>query len=95
MDSFEDLLGFWFPDEVLADPTKVARQVEWWFRGGANAEIAERFLSLLERAARGDLDAWADGARSRLALIIVLDQFSRSAFAGTAPAFTQDPKALS
>jgi len=94
MDSFEEVLEFWFPSEVLADPTKVVRQVEWWFRGGADAEIGERFLPLLERTARGDLDAWADSARSRLALIIVLDQFSRSAFAGTAQAFAQDPKAL-
>src|SRR5262245_4886643 len=53
-----------------------------------------QFASLPERAARGELDAWAEGARSRLALIIVLDQFSRTIFRGTPRAFAQDAKAL-
>ena len=94
MDSSDDVLRFWFPADILADATQVVRQVEWWFHGGADAEIAEHGVPVLNRAARGDLDAWADGARSRLALIIVLDQFSRSAFRGSAEAFAQDSKAL-
>ena len=44
---------------------------------------------LLERAARGELDYWAQASRSRLALIIVLDQFSRSLYRDTARAFAQ------
>src|SRR4029453_6527483 len=56
--------------------------------------IAERFASLLERATAGQLDDWSNGPRSRLALIIVLDQFSRSLYRDTARAFAQDPKAL-
>jgi uncharacterized protein (DUF924 family) len=46
------------------------------------------------RAARGELDDWSHRPRSRLALIIVLDQFSRSIHRGTARAYAQDPKAL-
>lgn len=69
-------------------------QFEWWFRGGADAAISERFANLLERAIRGDIDHWAWQARSRLALIIILDQFSRSVYRNTARAFAQDPKAL-
>lgn len=91
----EEVLRFWFPPERLADETQVARQVEWWFRGGADAEISQRFIPLLKRAAAGELDAWGHDPRSRLALIIVLDQFSRSIFKGSAQAFAQDPKALS
>jgi len=71
----------------------MVRQVEWWFRGGADVEITQRFAPLLERATRGELDRWSHGARSRLALIIVLDQFSRTIHRGTAQAFAQDPKA--
>jgi hypothetical protein len=90
----EEVLRFWFPDLSNGDHTQLVRQFEWWFRGGADAAITERFANLLERAIRGDLDHWARQARSRLALIIVLDQFSRSLYRDTARAFAQDPKAL-
>jgi uncharacterized protein (DUF924 family) len=70
------------------------RQFEWWFRGGADSTIVERFAQLLERATRGELDHWSQWPRPRLALIIVLDQFSRSLFRDTARAFAQDQKAL-
>jgi uncharacterized protein (DUF924 family) len=71
----------------------LVRQWERWFRGGADAEIVERFARLLERAATGELDAWADKPRSRLALILILDQFSRSLHRGIPQAFAQDSKA--
>ena len=93
-EEFEEVLGFWFPDLSSADHARIVRQFEWWFRGGADGAICERFANLLERAIRGDLDPWARQGRSRLALIIVLDQFSRSLFRNTARAFAQDPKAL-
>jgi uncharacterized protein (DUF924 family) len=70
------------------------RQFEWWFRGGADSGIAQRFPLLLERARGGELDHWSQWPRPRLALIIVLDQFSRSLFRDTARAFAQDQKAL-
>ncbi len=71
----------------------MVRQWEWWFRGGGNADITEHFSPLLERATRGKLDAWSCEPQSRLALIIVLDQFSRTIYSGTAQAFAQDEKA--
>lgn len=46
--------------------------------------IVERYAPLLASATRGVLDAWAADARGRLALIIVLDQFSRSIHKGSA-----------
>ena len=91
---FEEVLRFWFPELSSADHARMVRQFEWWFHGGADAAICERFLKLLERAIHNDLGHWARQARSRLALIIVLDQFSRSVFRNTARAFAQDPKAL-
>lgn len=71
----------------------MVRRWEWWFRGGANANVTERFSPLLEQAMRGELDAWSREPRSRLALILILDQFSRSIYQGTAQAFAQDSKA--
>ena len=91
---FEEVLRFWFPDLSSTDHARMVRQFEWSFRGGADTAICERFLKLLDRAIHNDLDHWAPQARSRLALIIVLDQFSRSVFRNTARAFAQDPKAL-
>src|SRR5262245_32411184 len=72
----------------------MVRQIEWWFSGSADAAITERFVPLLERATCGELDQWAHGPGSRLALIIVLDQFSRSLYRGTVRAFAQDQRAL-
>jgi uncharacterized protein (DUF924 family) len=91
----EDVLQFWFPEEsTLRQSADLLRQVEWWFRGGADAEIVYKFPALLEEAERGELDAWAGSARSRLALIIVLDQFSRSIHRGSTRTYANDPKAL-
>jgi uncharacterized protein (DUF924 family) len=91
---FEDVLRFWFPIQPNDGLATIVRQFEWWFRGGANDTIIQHFSPLFAQAIRGELDAWANQARSRLALIIVLDQFSRSLHQGTAQAFAQDPKAV-
>src|SRR5215475_1312362 len=93
-EEFEEVLRFWFSSLPTGDHTAMARQMEWWFRGGADSQIVERFSSLLTRATKGELDNWSQSPRSRLALIIVLDQFSRTIYRGTAQAFAQDPKAL-
>lgn len=42
----------------------------------------------------GEIDSWARTPRSWLALIVVLDQFSRTVYRGTAGAFAQDAKAV-
>jgi uncharacterized protein (DUF924 family) len=90
---FEDVLQFWFPNLPSNDPAARVRQWAWWFRGGGDAEIIEHFPLLLDRAIRGELDGWSQETRSRLALILVLDQFSRTIYRGTAQAFAQDKKA--
>jgi uncharacterized protein (DUF924 family) len=92
-DSCAEVLAFWFPDGLARDEAALLRRAEWWFRGGADEEIIRRFPPLLERAERGELDHWAETPRSRLALIVVLDQFSRSVYRGSGRAFSNDPKA--
>ena len=93
--SIEEILDFWLgscgPDGAL-DPEK--RRM--WFGDGRkyDAEIRERFGVFHERAARGELDqTWAGSARGRLALIVLLDQFSRHIHRGTGAAFAQDQAA--
>ncbi|MBW4622539.1 MAG: DUF924 domain-containing protein [Cyanosarcina radialis HA8281-LM2] len=97
----QQVLQFWFPNLPKGDTcyaqarqrAAMVRQWEWWFRGGADAEIVDRFAPLLERATQGELDSWSSEPRSRLALILILDQFPRSLYRGTALAFAQDSKA--
>jgi uncharacterized protein (DUF924 family) len=90
----EDILAFWFPAGLDADEDAHRRQFDWWFAGGAGPAIMERFTPVLAAAVRGELEPWAAAPRSRLALIIVLDQFSRTIHHDTAEAFAQDGKAL-
>ena len=56
--------------------------------------IKSRFETLVERAGRGELAAWADSPRRLLSLIILLDQFPRQIYRGTANAFAYDQQAL-
>lgn len=69
---------------------------EKWFTAdaGFDAEIAERFGALHKAAAAGRCDEWAETAPGALALIIVLDQFSRNIHRDSAEAFACDAKAL-
>ena len=90
----EEILAFWFPVGLDADQAAHARQFQFWFGGGANGQIVQRFAGIHDAATRRALDAWADTPRGRLALIIVLDQFSRSLHGGTALAYAQDGRAI-
>jgi uncharacterized protein (DUF924 family) len=89
----EDILAFWFPPGLDADEATHRRHYERWFRGGGDAAILARFRPVLEAACRGELHSWAETLRERLALIIVLDQFSRTVWRDTPQAFAQDSRA--
>jgi uncharacterized protein (DUF924 family) len=91
----ERILQFWFPEPQNGSVQTMVRQWEWWFRGGADVESIAPFLPLYQQAQRGEFNHWCCRARSRLALILLLDQFSRTIYSGTAQAFAQDEKACS
>jgi uncharacterized protein (DUF924 family) len=67
-----------------------------WFRKDPSfdSEIRKRFGALHEQAAGGGLEAWRASPEPMLALVVVLDQFSRNLFRGEARAFAQDALAL-
>jgi uncharacterized protein (DUF924 family) len=90
----EEILAFWFPPGLDADEAAHRTQFQFWFGGGANALVTQKYAGLLHAAGCGDLESWADGPRSRLALIIVLDQLSRCVYSGTALAYAHDEKAV-
>jgi uncharacterized protein (DUF924 family) len=91
----EYVLQFWFPRLENASLATMVRQWEWWFRGGADADKIAPFIPLHQQARRGEFNNWCCKPRSRLALIIILDQFSRTLYPNQAQAFEQDPKACS
>jgi uncharacterized protein (DUF924 family) len=95
VDSPEAILDFWFGDS-LRFPGSVVERVQLWFTANAefDREIRDRFSSLPERALRGELDGWSRRSESALALVLVLDQFPRNLFRGSARAFEFDPRAL-
>ncbi len=92
-----DVIDFWFPEERVPQVDATTHRDHWFWRmrGGADAEITARFSALTTHAAQGHLADWAFDPHSRLALIILLDQFSRSVWRGTTRAYAQDPAALS
>ncbi len=59
-----------------------------------DAAIRQRFEPTMDAAAASSLEDWAGAPRGRLALILLLDQFPRNVYRGTAAAFAHDPKAL-
>jgi uncharacterized protein (DUF924 family) len=92
--SIEDILEFWF-GEMNGDSFD-SGQVALWFGGAEETDrrIREKFGEDLKRAIRGELDDWAETPRGRLALIILLDQFSRNIYRDTPQEVAQDAKAL-
>ena len=66
----------------------------WFAKDDAfDARFRERFEAAHFVAARRELDQWAETPEGALALLILLDQFPRNCFRGTAHAFATDPLA--
>jgi uncharacterized protein (DUF924 family) len=83
----DDVLEFWF----TGDGT---RYREAWFKRDAAFDAAcARFADALRVARGGGLDHWADTAHDMLALIVLLDQFSRNLHRGSADSFAADAQA--
>jgi len=80
----ETILSFW----------REAGRDRWFTRDDAfDAEIRDKFLATYEAAAAGKLGEWERSAEGTLALVIVLDQFPRNMFRGTARTYAADPLA--
>lgn len=86
-----------------AETARAADVVSFWRDAGPEAwfkkddafdeEIRRRYLATHEAAAAGKLSAWEHNAEGALALLILLDQFPRNMFRGSARMFATDPMA--
>ena len=90
----EDVLQFWF-EPPAAGPANLMAKIQRWFRGGPamDREVIDRFAPTVEAALAGALDGWADTPRGRLALVIVLDQFTRNLFRNDPRTYAGDERA--
>lgn len=86
MTSVQDVLQFWFAKDMDRN----------WFGGGAafDATVNEHFGSTLQAAAAGQLEHWKETVDGRLALVIVLDQFSRNIHRSDVATYANDPAGL-
>ncbi|NVK74448.1 MAG: DUF924 domain-containing protein [Oceanospirillaceae bacterium] len=83
---YQRVLDFWFND---IEPKQ-------WFQKDTDFDnkILTRFGKLQRQAVQGELFSWRHCAKSALAEIIVLDQFSRNIYRDQPESFAADPMAL-
>jgi uncharacterized protein (DUF924 family) len=80
-----DVIGFWFG----ADPKR-------WFEKSDefDAQIRDRFGGAVVAAGDGALDRWQETPEGALALVLMLDQFTRNIYRGDARTWASDAKAI-
>lgn len=94
-DTIDAIHNFWFGE--LDDKGFVTGdQHALWFGASdeTDAFCREQFGASLALALEGQLQDWARTDRGLLALVLLLDQFTRNIYRGTAQAFAGDPLAL-
>jgi uncharacterized protein (DUF924 family) len=91
----ERILGFWFREQELTAP-QIDGRMETWFGEDPvfDHEIEKEFADEVAAASSGAIDYWAHQPKGRLALILLLDQFRRNIYRGSAKAFAKDKVAL-
>lgn len=92
----ETILRFWFGDLADHHTPPAPSKAETWFKADPafDARIRETFGDDVERALRGELDGWTSSPRGTLALVLLLDQFTRNIFRRTPSAHAGDARAL-
>lgn len=93
-DKIHELLSSWFGDLGCADLPSSDRTNLWF---GENDQLKKDMFATFQKeydaAISGDLMHWAESPRGRLALIIMLDQFTRWAHRNSPDAFNFDKTA--
>ncbi|MEH6529724.1 MAG: DUF924 family protein [Photobacterium frigidiphilum] len=94
VNEYQQVLDFWF-GELDGEVPKNDKNA-LWFKGDKETDtlITEQYRDLMSRAGRGELGKWAETPKGALALIILLDQFTRNIYRGLSAAFRYDSLAL-
>ncbi len=90
-----DILQFWF-GQLDANGLSAPAQHSLWFKSSEATDrtCQELFGAAVEQAISGKLDDWAASNEGLMALILLMDQFTRNIYRGTPAAFSGDAKAL-
>jgi uncharacterized protein (DUF924 family) len=90
----QEILDFWFGSPESAE---LGSRRQIWFDATSefDQEIRQRFFEANRLASKGALDELKQTQMGTLALIILLDQFSRNIFRGAGEAFANDSRARS
>jgi len=90
-ESISEIAAFWLGSS-LESPEAAADRREWWYRGGAavDDDIRARYGDLIPKACAGDLMAWQSTPEGAVALILLLDQFTRNIYRNTPQAYAGD-----
>jgi len=90
----QEVLDFWFGAPGSREAGQPRR--DWFVKSDAfDAAIRERFGAVIDSAIAGGLQEWdAGGPQAVLARVLVLDQFTRNVYRGSAQSFAGDAQAL-
>ena len=88
-ENIHSIIEYWFGDDAV---DVVEGRDSLWFGGGdeIDEQIINRFSTLVHSAAQQQLDEWLSTAKGSLALILLLDQFTRNIYRSSAEAFASD-----
>ena len=90
----QTVLLFWLGD-AMEHGWPLESRSKLWFGGGADldATVHTRFGSQVDEAMRGGLGDWEQYPLDTLALVLLLDQFTRNVYRGQPRAFSGDTRA--
>lgn len=97
MKDYHPILKYWFNElKDSQNIDKESKTVKRWFSKDerVDKEIQKKFENDLIKAKDGEYLAWEESSAGRLALVILLDQFSRNIYRGTSRMFENDPLAI-
>ncbi|NKB47603.1 MAG: DUF924 family protein [Legionellales bacterium] len=90
-----DILAIWFGEFDDAGMVTSEVQQRWWRKSTTfDQDLTNQFGEILTRAANHEFDHWQLAPQSCLALVILLDQFSRHVYRGMPQMYAQDGEAL-
>ena len=93
MNRVNDIIDFWFEgvDDSVRASSKVNPFRKWFYSSkDFDKEIKELFFDDLSRAYRGNYNSWKESSEGCLALILLLDQLSRSIYRNESAVYKYD-----
>ena len=95
VDTISEILKFWLGTS-LDSPEAASGRKDWWYKGGrpVDDEIRARFGEIISHACAYKLTTWQSTPDGALALILLLDQFTRNIYRNTPKAYSGDARAF-